>query len=405
MEGGPTDPAVAAPDPGLQSVVASGELPAILSGENIVACAESEKSVDEGDSTSDSLAPPGSLATPSGESFLGACGKLVKGETTDLVVAAPASGLQSVVALSCVLPEKSVPPCDQKLGNRPTFSDPSGTGTDKAPLVSDIQKPDLKPRQTCERKVPCTTEELQASVLSLKASKDKLERLRQRRRSTMHTMKKLAERPRDRDVPKHILVAIAAAKASVERAEAPLAEMQWYVTKRYKYDSLVDPHTAGSPDEVGHTRYEADRRTVEWADTCIGKLDDMRAEANECKTREKVLLDIHVRTLADEVANKGCARKRLAAIEKLEKYEGLHLAVTSAKASHRQAEAQAENFRGESGEMQENEAFSRELLEETEREYSVVSERYQEECAVLLQIRREAALARRNAKRCKLETP
>ena len=55
--------------------------------------------------------------------------------------------------------------------------------------------------------------------------------------------------------------------------------------------------------------------------------------------------------------------------------------------------------------MQENEAFSRELLEETEREYSVVSERYQEECAVLLQIRREAALARRNAKWCKLETP
>ena len=80
-------------------------------------------------------------------------------------------------------------------------------------------------------------------------------------------------------------------------------------------------------------------------------------------------------------------------------------AVARAKDSHRQAEARAENFRGESGEMAEHAAKAREYVDQTEAEYREVSERYQEECAVLLQMRREAALARRDAKRCRLVTP
>ena len=54
--------------------------------------------------------------------------------------------------------------------------------------------------------------------------------------------------------------------------------------------------------------------------------------------------------------------------------------------------------------MLEHAAKAREFVQQTETEYSEVSERYQQELAVLLQVRRQAALARRNAKRCRLET-
>jgi len=204
-----------------------------------------------------------------------------------------------------------------------------------------------------------STSELQASALALKAEKNSLEALLSRRRKTVQMLERKAEAWRLRSVPLRLSDAVAVAKASVDTAEKNLAGMQWYVVKKYKYDSPVDGNDTCTADDADVTRYERDKGTVDWADECIRECKAIREEAMNCIGPEKVLLDIHARELEDQVVYKGCERKRAYAAEKLETYRKLERAVECAKESHRQAEAQVANFQAGHNEMCEHAAKAR----------------------------------------------
>jgi len=240
--------------------------------------------------------------------------------------------------------------------------------------------------------------ELQASVAALKSQKHSLEALHTRRRQTMELMQRKAENLRLRSVPSSLLEAVAGAKLMLETAERNLADKKWYVNKRYKYDSLAEGNDGGTADESGVTRYEQDKRIIEWAKA-------VREEATLCTGPEKVLLEIHALELEDQVANKRCARKRAQSVEKIDQYRSLELAVESAQEAHRQAEARLTDYRQQGVVMLQNAALARELFEQTDLQYSEIPGEYQEKLTLLMQKQREVASARRDARLGKLLTP
>ena len=248
--------------------------------------------------------------------------------------------------------------------------------------------------------------ELQASVHTLKTEKDALEALANRRRKTWDLVKRKAEAMRFSRVPAAYLDAVAAANASVKAAETKLDDMQWYVTKKYTYtyDSSADCNDTSTAHDAGSTRFEQDTRTVEWAEKFMRECEAVREEAMNCIGAERALLNIHARELEDQLANKGCVRKLAQARQKLETYRTLERAVECAKASLRLAEAKVESHRAGYDNMTEHAANARVYFERTEKQYWDVSERHRVEMALLMRKQRDAASARRDAKRRKLMT-
>ena len=179
-------------------------------------------------------------------------------------------------------------------------------------------------------------------------------------------------------------------KSSLERAEKKLADMQWYVVKKYKSDpSAGGNDDASSADDAGVTRYERDTRTVEWAEELLRECKAVRAEAMECIGSENVLLDIHCQELQDQLWDDDVRRKLDHATEKLEAYRKLERAVESARESHRRAEAAVANFRWDYDVIDEYVANAREYCYQADEQYTLISERLRAEMVLLMQKQRD----------------
>ena len=177
------------------------------------------------------------------------------------------------------------------------------------------------------------------------------------------------------------------------------------MVKKYKYDSPFGGDD-GQPVDEGATCYVKDTRVVEWAEGLLRDCKKIREAATKCDDDddEKPLLCIHAQGLEDQVVNKGVMRKLEHSKAKLEAYSKLELAVECAKESLRQAEAKVANHAAGLTQLCVYAATARRISEQTDKDYTEISGRFQVEVKLLMQRQRDAASARREAKRRRLMT-